>query len=116
MLVIRVVASARKRVDLFGLVCMQVMHDDVHRHRRAEERQDEEGEHTNGRATHSECRVKRDVGSNIPCMSAQNDEPHDQPRCRAVVSGIGILGGLLTSTALNMFVMPAVYSRIGSRK
>ena len=41
-----------RRVCVRVVMIVQVVDDDVHRHRRAEERQNEEGEDTNGRAAH----------------------------------------------------------------
>lgn len=38
----------------FFVVFVQIVHDDVHRHRRAEEREDDESSEANGRARHRE--------------------------------------------------------------
>ena len=53
-LVIAVTALGLVRVRVLVVVVVQVVHDDVHRHRRAEEREDDEGEEAYGRARHHE--------------------------------------------------------------
>lgn len=54
MLVIAVATACRDHVAHRHVIIMQIVEDGMHRHRRAEKREDEDGEETNGRATHSE--------------------------------------------------------------
>jgi Cu/Ag efflux pump CusA len=48
----------------------------------------------------------------LPIVIGGNRPGHEIEHPRAVV----ILGGLVTSTLLNLFLMPALYLRYGSRR
>ena len=48
MLVIAMAGIDHRRLCVIVVMTVQVVHDDMHRHRRAEERQDEEGKDANG--------------------------------------------------------------------
>ena len=87
-------SNARRRNFIVEVV--QVVHDHVHRHRRAEEREDDQGEEANGRATHaSQSAQSLEVARYIPAMtnpSAPEDEATPRwVRIFAIVAGLLIL-------------------------